>query len=224
MTSDQSTADHLRVTTPGATYPVEIAPGAARRVRDLADALSLPSRRVVVSNSTVWRVHAASLEGVSNDDPILLPDGERFKHLQTVSRIYDALIRAGADRATPRGAEGQGTAADVECRRADPGQDDGAGRCRPAQQERSAMAAEAEQDRAARGAKPVGEEADEGLAAEGQQVVEQHQQADPLEWDGAVEAAELHPHRAVGDAVREAEEEGHEVLHHWLLRSLNRGC
>lgn len=113
MTSDQSTTDHLRVTTPGATYPVEIAPGAARRVRDLADALSLPSRRVVVSNSTVWRVHAASLEGVSNDDPILLPDGERFKHLQTVSRIYDALIRAGADRATTIVALGGGVVGDI---------------------------------------------------------------------------------------------------------------
>jgi 3-dehydroquinate synthase len=33
-------------------------------------------------------------------EPILVPDGERFKQLQTVSRVYDALIRANADRAS----------------------------------------------------------------------------------------------------------------------------
>ena len=29
-----------------------------------------------------------------------MPDGERFKQLQTVARIYDALVRANADRAS----------------------------------------------------------------------------------------------------------------------------
>jgi 3-dehydroquinate synthase len=33
-------------------------------------------------------------------EPILVPDGERYKQLATVSRIYDALVRVNADRAS----------------------------------------------------------------------------------------------------------------------------
>src|SRR5262249_23653576 len=33
-------------------------------------------------------------------ESIIVPDGERFKQLATVSRVYDALIRANADRAS----------------------------------------------------------------------------------------------------------------------------
>ena len=35
-------------------------------------------------------------------DPILVPDGERFKNLQSVSRIYDALVRAAVPIAAAR--------------------------------------------------------------------------------------------------------------------------
>ena len=47
------------------------------------------------------------------DDPILIPDGERFKNLQTVGRIYDALIRARADRASALIAIGGGVVGDI---------------------------------------------------------------------------------------------------------------
>jgi 3-dehydroquinate synthase len=40
------------------------------------------------------------MTGVSDTEPILVPDGERFKQLQTVSRVYETLIRAAADRAS----------------------------------------------------------------------------------------------------------------------------
>jgi 3-dehydroquinate synthase len=42
-----------------------------------------------------------------------MPDGERHKHLQTVSRIYDALIRARADRASAIVAIGGGVVGDT---------------------------------------------------------------------------------------------------------------
>ena len=45
--------------------------------------------------------------------PILLPDGERHKTLATVSRIYDALIRLAADRATTVVAFGGGVVGDI---------------------------------------------------------------------------------------------------------------
>ena len=47
------------------------------------------------------------------DEPILIADGERFKNLQTVGRIYDALVRSNADRATTLVALGGGVVGDV---------------------------------------------------------------------------------------------------------------
>ena len=67
----------------------------------LLDDLGLPARRFVVSSPLVWRLHGPRLaRAVALAEPILVPDGERFKQLQTVSRIYDALVRANADRAS----------------------------------------------------------------------------------------------------------------------------
>ena len=94
-------------------YAVEIAHGAAARLAALLDAIGAPSRRIVVSNPTVWRHHGEIFAGVSRDEPVLIPDGERFKQLSTVSKIYDALIRAGADRSTTIVAVGGGVVGDT---------------------------------------------------------------------------------------------------------------
>ena len=50
---------------------------------------------------------------LSSEPPILIPDGERHKQLATVGRIYDALVRAGADRATTIVAVGGGVVGDI---------------------------------------------------------------------------------------------------------------
>ena len=105
--------DRFEVKTSGSRYPVEIASGASRRLPALLDALALPVRRFIVSNPTVWRLHGSALEGVSGEEPVLIPDGERFKQLSTVARIYDALIRANADRGTTVVALGGGVLGDV---------------------------------------------------------------------------------------------------------------
>jgi 3-dehydroquinate synthase len=94
-------------------YPIEIAPGAAARAREVLDAVAAPSRRFVVSTATVWRLHGERFRGLSRDEPILIPDGERHKHLGTVGRIYDGLIRAAADRASTIVAVGGGVTGDI---------------------------------------------------------------------------------------------------------------
>jgi 3-dehydroquinate synthase len=108
-----SEAVRLRVSAPSGAYPVDIASGIARRLAILLDSLGAPARRFIVSNSTVWRLHEDTFEGFTNEEPILLPDGERHKQLATVGRIYDALIRAGADRATTVVAVGGGVIGDT---------------------------------------------------------------------------------------------------------------
>src|SRR5204862_3025157 len=54
------------------------------------------------SSTPVWRFHGPRLERAITiaGEPILVPDGERFKQLPTVARIYDALVRFNADRAS----------------------------------------------------------------------------------------------------------------------------
>ncbi len=91
----------IDVTTPSRAYAVTIGDGVLDRAGRLLDDLELPARRFVVSSPLVWRLHGARLErAIADAEPILVPDGERFKQLQTVSRVYEALIRANADRAS----------------------------------------------------------------------------------------------------------------------------
>jgi len=106
-------ASRLHVRTASGEYAIDIAAGAARRLGSIIDALAAPKRRFIVSNATVWRLHGEALSGITPEEPILLPDGERFKQLPTVGRIYDALIRAGADRATTIVAVGGGVIGDI---------------------------------------------------------------------------------------------------------------
>jgi 3-dehydroquinate synthase len=94
-------------------HPIHIAPGVAGRLPQLLDTARVPARRFIVSNATVWRLHEQTFAGLTAEEPILLPDGERFKNLQTVGRIYDALIKAKADRASAIVAIGGGIVGDT---------------------------------------------------------------------------------------------------------------
>jgi 3-dehydroquinate synthase len=96
------------------SYEIQIAQGVARRLDEVLDAAGLPTRRFVISSPLVWRLHGDTVgAGLTAEDPILLPDGERFKNLQTVTRAYEALIRAEADRGSAIVAVGGGVIGDM---------------------------------------------------------------------------------------------------------------
>ncbi len=99
----------------GRTYPVVIGTGLLRRLDKIIDGLpASTARRIIVSSPVIWRLHATSLPASLQKEPaILVPDGERHKTLASVSRIYDALIRAGADRGTTLVAFGGGVVGDM---------------------------------------------------------------------------------------------------------------
>jgi 3-dehydroquinate synthase len=96
-----------------AEHAVEIGAGHLGRLAQLLDAAGVTGRRFIVSSPTVWRFHGNDVSGVTADQPILVPDGERFKNLLTIGRIYEALIKAGADRASTIVALGGGVMGDM---------------------------------------------------------------------------------------------------------------
>jgi len=104
----------IDVTTPSRAYAVTLGDGAIDRLARVLDALRLPEQRFIVSSPLVWRLHGQRLARLAGStEPILVPDGERFKNLQTVSRVYEALIRANADRASTLVTFGGGVVGDM---------------------------------------------------------------------------------------------------------------
>ena len=91
-----------------------IGDGVTDRAGALLDAHDVRGKRFVISSPVVWRFHSEQIaRALGSGDSILIPDGERFKNLQSVSRIYDALIRAGADRGSTIVAVGGGVIGDT---------------------------------------------------------------------------------------------------------------
>jgi 3-dehydroquinate synthase len=97
----------------GGGYPVVIAPGICANLSQLLRDAGSTGKAILVSNATVWRFHGDRFGGLSTDEPILLPDGERFKNLQVVGRVYEGLIRSRADRGTTLIAIGGGVLGDT---------------------------------------------------------------------------------------------------------------
>jgi 3-dehydroquinate synthase len=95
-------------------YPVIIGGGVVRELGDLLDERGLGTRRFAVSNPLVWRLHGDAVQrALPGVVAVLVPDGERHKTLGTVSRIYESLLRAEADRGSVVVAVGGGVIGDM---------------------------------------------------------------------------------------------------------------
>ena len=90
----------IDVTTPSRPYSIHLADGLLEQLPQLLDAAGAPKRRFVVSSPHVWRLHGERFRAALDAEPILVADGERYKQQPTVTKVYDALIKANADRAS----------------------------------------------------------------------------------------------------------------------------
>jgi 3-dehydroquinate synthase len=104
----------LEVTSSAGAYPVVIAPGSVATLPQLLDQYAPGSERVVVSSPLVWELHHGAFRKLMlGHEPVLVPDGERFKTLATVGRVYEALIQKPADRSAIVIAVGGGVIGDL---------------------------------------------------------------------------------------------------------------
>lgn len=95
-------------------YRVVIGPGVLRALIDFLPSGASKSPLLIVSSARVWNRHGKLLRDVrGTTPPVLIGDGERAKTLDTVSRIYDALIRRKFDRSATIVAFGGGVVGDV---------------------------------------------------------------------------------------------------------------
>jgi 3-dehydroquinate synthase len=116
MTNAHMSSSAVRVEVTAGSRPstIWIGNGVSERLPELLDAHGVGARRFIVSSPIIWRLHGAHLQkALGRVEPILLPDGERFKNLQSVSRVYEALIKAGADRGSAIVAVGGGVIGDT---------------------------------------------------------------------------------------------------------------
>jgi 3-dehydroquinate synthase len=104
---------HVDVSTPSRRYAVTLGDGVIGQLTTLLDEVKAPARRFVVSSPTVWRFHGARFEAACKAEPIIVPDGERYKQTPTVMRVYDALIKANADRSSTLVTFGGGVIGDL---------------------------------------------------------------------------------------------------------------
>lgn len=83
------------------SYPIAIGHGVAASLHELIERFR-GRRFAVVSNLRVFSLHGArvetSLKRLGLVTRVLIPDGERYKTLDTMARIHDALLAAGIGR------------------------------------------------------------------------------------------------------------------------------
>ncbi|MEE2613804.1 MAG: 3-dehydroquinate synthase [Acidobacteriota bacterium] len=96
------------------TYPVFVAHGVVDHIARWLAAAGVGTRRLLLSSPTVWKRHGETLmAALPRVEHLLVPDGERSKTLQTVARLYESLIRVGADRQSTIIAVGGGVIGDT---------------------------------------------------------------------------------------------------------------
>jgi 3-dehydroquinate synthase len=108
--------DPVRIDVRAATgpYTVLIGDGLTDRLGTLLHERALGRRRFIVTNPVVWKLHGERIaHGLPGAEVITVPDGERHKHLATVGRIYEALVRGQADRGSVVVAVGGGVVGDM---------------------------------------------------------------------------------------------------------------
>src|SRR5689334_9078573 len=103
-------AESIRVTAPGGDYDIHISNGLLGNISHY-----LPTGKVVViTNTTLAPLYGESVcRSLVDATIVTMPDGEQFKTLDTVSKLYIDLVDAGLDRSGTVIALGGGVVGDT---------------------------------------------------------------------------------------------------------------
>ncbi len=110
--------EELPVRTAEGSYPIWLGPGIARHAGALLEGLTRSKRCAVVTNPTVALFHAEMLlaalrAGGFEPVCITVPDGEEYKNLDTLSKLYDEFVGARLERESLVVALGGGVVGDM---------------------------------------------------------------------------------------------------------------
>jgi 3-dehydroquinate synthase len=106
--------DRIAVSAAAGSYSFIIGSNAIDSLGRELDAANTGKRRILVSSHRVWELHGSRFRKIGADrTPIVVEDGERYKNLNTVARVLDALVKAQADRSTVVVAVGGGVIGDL---------------------------------------------------------------------------------------------------------------
>jgi 3-dehydroquinate synthase len=113
-----SMAETIPVPVPGAEYHLYLAPGLLSRAGRVLRDLGLGGRAVVVTNPVVGQLYAELLGqglGAAGGEwaVVEMPDGEIYKTMDTVARLYAEFLRLGLERSSTVLALGGGVVGDV---------------------------------------------------------------------------------------------------------------
>ena len=104
----------IDVQTTSSSYQVLVGEGLIDQLDEMVQSAGGSGQRFIISSPAIWKLHGATIaKALGGVEPLLMPDGERAKTLKTVSRLYEALIRDGADRSSTIVAVGGGVVGDV---------------------------------------------------------------------------------------------------------------
>ncbi len=91
----------IEIAAPSRAYPVLVGTGTIQDLEAALNEAGIGASRFVVSSPTVWGFWGEAFHGALPEAaPIIVPDGERHKTTASAGRIYDGLLKGGADRST----------------------------------------------------------------------------------------------------------------------------
>lgn len=104
----------IRVDAPGGGYDILIEPGLSERLGARLTGLGVGERVIVATNTTLRPLYGDALAAaLPNATVVTMPDGEQYKTLDTVARMYADFVDAGLDRSGAVIALGGGVVGDT---------------------------------------------------------------------------------------------------------------
>ncbi len=99
------------------SYRILVGKGEASQNPSLREILEKSTRVFLITNRTIWNIYSRQIRSrrhaLSRSQPLVIPDGERFKNVRWFETLCRELVKRGADRESSVVAFGGGVVGDV---------------------------------------------------------------------------------------------------------------